>query len=290
MKIRKDLVVITLTTFCLIAALFMIKPARAELVWDFPIPYVAKSSEVFVEGELNDLAWNYAAHFHDQSENVKTVEFDAYLMHDYEFLYIGTKIYNNDFWSNGYLGDWFEVEINDRNDGNFGGGTGNDEKNILVTPLGLGSYEDNYIPLDLIHDNHKDGVGAFSFSSSRLEGELGDYSFEMKIPINGSHPEDATLEIGATFGMIVTLYDYYPSENVGLGLPILQASFLLETRRPGDVNHDGTVDTFDAMTAALAFGSYPGHAEWNSTADLNEDGAVDIYDLILICNNFGRTY
>jgi parallel beta-helix repeat protein len=226
--------VFTLLLAGIFAPSMRIEPAKAERVADLMIPYVAKSSEVIVDGELNDTAWNFAVHFHNQSENVKTIEFDAYLMHDSESMYIGAKIYNNDFWDRDGLGDYFEVEINDRNDGHYGGRSGDDVKRILVTLSGLGSYQDDYMPYDEAHDSHQDGAGSFSFSGTRREGELGDYSFEMKIPINGSHPEDAALKMGTPFGMDISFTDYDSSlQDQGRGYWILQGSYLLEvTSRP----------------------------------------------------------
>jgi parallel beta-helix repeat protein len=56
----------------------------------------------------------------------------------------------------------------------------------------------------------------------------------------------------------------------------------------GDLNLDKTVDISDAILAALAFGSYPVHPNWNSQADLNYDNIVDIFDVIILANNFGK--
>jgi parallel beta-helix repeat protein len=56
----------------------------------------------------------------------------------------------------------------------------------------------------------------------------------------------------------------------------------------GDLNLDGTVDISDAILAALAFGSYPGHPRWNGQADLNQDNVIDIFDIIILVNNFGK--
>ena len=56
----------------------------------------------------------------------------------------------------------------------------------------------------------------------------------------------------------------------------------------GDLNLDRTVDTSDAILAASAFGSHPGHPNWNSQADLNQDNVVDIFDFIILSENFGK--
>jgi len=56
----------------------------------------------------------------------------------------------------------------------------------------------------------------------------------------------------------------------------------------GDLNQDGTVDIYDAILAALAFGTYPGHPEWDPRVDLNQDDVIDIFDIIILATNFGR--
>jgi len=57
----------------------------------------------------------------------------------------------------------------------------------------------------------------------------------------------------------------------------------------GDLNSDGIVDISDIATAGKAFGSYPGHPRWDSTADMNNDDIVNILDIALIARNFGKT-
>jgi parallel beta-helix repeat protein len=56
----------------------------------------------------------------------------------------------------------------------------------------------------------------------------------------------------------------------------------------GDLNQDGIVNILDAIQAASAFGSYPGHPKWNEQADLNKDSIVNILDVIILANNFGK--
>lgn len=58
---------------------------------------------------------------------------------------------------------------------------------------------------------------------------------------------------------------------------------------PGDINGDGTVDIFDAITVVGKFGTSPQSLGWNPKADLNGDNIVDILDTVILAKNFGST-
>ena len=58
---------------------------------------------------------------------------------------------------------------------------------------------------------------------------------------------------------------------------------------PGDINGDGTVDVYDAIILASAFGSNPSSPNWNPNVDINGDGIVDIYDAIILAAHFGQS-
>jgi hypothetical protein len=56
-----------------------------------------------------------------------------------------------------------------------------------------------------------------------------------------------------------------------------------------DLNGDGVVDIYDAITLANAYNSRPGDPNWNAIADLNDDNIVDLYDALVLANNYGKT-
>lgn len=58
---------------------------------------------------------------------------------------------------------------------------------------------------------------------------------------------------------------------------------------PGDVNIDGVVDIFDAVTVALAFGAAPSDLNWNPDADVTGDDLIDIFDMVVVALRFGQT-
>jgi hypothetical protein len=55
----------------------------------------------------------------------------------------------------------------------------------------------------------------------------------------------------------------------------------------GDVNRDYTVDIFDLVIVAGAYGSSDGGINWNPCADVNGDGTVDIFDLVIVAGQYG---
>ncbi len=59
---------------------------------------------------------------------------------------------------------------------------------------------------------------------------------------------------------------------------------------PGDLNGDGIVDIYDAITLAGGFNTNPGNSHWNANADINSDNAIDIYDAIILANHFNQHY
>ena len=56
----------------------------------------------------------------------------------------------------------------------------------------------------------------------------------------------------------------------------------------GDVNGDLLVDMRDIGIACAAYGSYPGHPNWDSRADLDCNGYVDMRDIGIICAHYGE--
>jgi len=56
----------------------------------------------------------------------------------------------------------------------------------------------------------------------------------------------------------------------------------------GDMTGDGKVDILDIATIAKAYGSYPGHLNWNPNADLDNSNKIDILDIAKAAKNYGK--
>jgi hypothetical protein len=74
------------------------------------------------------------------------------------------------------------------------------------------------------------------------------------------------------------------SEQLGYVL-----SYYVVPEVQGDINSDGTVDIYDAILLANAYGSGPGSPNWNAAADINGDNVIDIYDALILAGNYGKT-
>lgn len=56
----------------------------------------------------------------------------------------------------------------------------------------------------------------------------------------------------------------------------------------GDVDGNGFTEVKDLLAIVIAYGSYPGHPNWNPDADLNGDGFVDVKDVNLASSDYGN--
>lgn len=76
------------------------------------------------------------------------------------------------------------------------------------------------------------------------------------------------------------------------GLTNFSFDIIFEIRKYllSDVNRDGVVDIFDAVTVCLAYGSTPEDSKWNPDADLYKDGIINMYDAIIVLNDLGKTW
>jgi hypothetical protein len=129
---------------------------------------------------------------------------------------------------------------------------------------------------------------------------------------------DSYMAASASSGVLATLTFNITSYDYGLGNSIISLTAgtpatLLNSAYPhqaitpvilnnasyswyrilGDINGDGTVDIYDAILLAAAFGSTPGASNWNPDAKLTDPTItgpdINIYDAIVLAADFGQS-
>lgn len=91
---------------------------------------------------------------------------------------------------------------------------------------------------------------------------------------------------GLTYGLhTVVVYANDTTGNMGSSNETYFTTTFL-----GDLNGDGTIDVYDIVIVADAYGSHPGGPKWNKNADLEPDNIIDIFDIVYLGINFGSSY
>jgi hypothetical protein len=119
------------------------------------------------------------------------------------------------------------------------------------------------------------GLSPISTSRSALLSDPnGTYSLIFRFP-SASVPH-------GHYNIYASTYDFYYqvliTSHTSFYLPLI-----------GDINHDGSVDIFDAILLSNAFNTTPSNPKWNPNADLNGDSSIDIYDAILLAAHFNES-
>lgn len=107
------------------------------------------------------------------------------------------------------------------------------------------------------------GTGAGCLATTTL-------SYSPTLPVEGSYNGTGTIQYFCTF---------HPTTMHGT----------ITLYKNPDVDGDHRVDIVDLATVAIAYGSTPVSANWNSAADINNDGRVNILDLAFVAFYYGTT-
>jgi hypothetical protein len=80
---------------------------------------------------------------------------------------------------------------------------------------------------------------------------------------------------------------FWPSSS-GLSVKWVSDIIIYSSISAGDVNRDGSVNTFDLYALGRAYDSTPMATNWNPNADLTNDDVVDSEDLVILRGNYGK--
>lgn len=99
----------------------------------------------------------------------------------------------------------------------------------------------------------------------------GTYNFSFRFPSGNTRHGHYTVSASSYYGMFATSHTTFY-------LPLI-----------GDINHDGSVNIFDAILLSRAYNSRPGDQNWNPNADINGDNVVNIFDAALLAAHFNES-
>ena len=121
------------------------------------------------------------------------------------------------------------------------------------------------------------------------------YAVDFTITVETDKPAYAAGEIATVSGNLTLDGAAIPDALIalqieGFNMTIFRTLFT-GTTPPGllgDINGDGTVNIFDIVIIALAFGTRLGDPNWDPRADINGDNFVNIFDVVLAALDYGR--
>ncbi len=146
--------------------------------------------------------------------------------------------------------------------------------NVNVTVLNKGDFDENVTVTLYYNITANKIIGAQNVTLSPGQNETVAFVWDTTgVPYCHNYTLTAVATIPA---------DNNPADNTLGGGPV-------KVRILGDMNGDGSVDIYDAITFANYFGSKKGDARWNADADINRDGKTDILDAIVIAEHFGKS-
>jgi hypothetical protein len=107
------------------------------------------------------------------------------------------------------------------------------------------------------------------------------------IRLTWNHDNTAEVDPGETVPVILTLHVASSIRDItdfNFNIIILGTAALI-----GDANHDGTVNIYDTVVLAQAYGTTPTDPHWSPDADFNDDNIINIYDVNMLCRNYGAS-
>ena len=100
--------------------------------------------------------------------------------------------------------------------------------------------------------------------------------------------ENSRIEVGE----VVRITQSLRVSQYTKGITSFSFDIIFETRKYllADINMDGVVDVYDAVTLFVAYGSTPKDYDWNPDVDLYSDGVIDIFDATILLKDYGKIW
>jgi len=83
-------------------------------------------------------------------------------------------------------------------------------------------------------------------------------------------------------------YKIYASASYEDKKAMESTTFKLQTELTTDINGDGKVNIVDLTLTAMAWGTSPGHPDWDPRCDIDGNEMINIVDLFLVARDFGK--
>jgi hypothetical protein len=197
---KKRVMIISLLgiSLCLILAFSICSPALADIGTDINSHWASTPPTIngnIISGEWSGAAIrNFAFNMRDNSNTHHWYKnATLYIMNDYNNLYIAVRIYNDTYYATDLANKWKGVAVlfNNNDNGSLGGGENGEAK---TTWSGSPFYSANDLYYnttdsswysDVSAGKHNNGSIAFTHTNP-VTGALGNWTFEMSIPLIGS--------------------------------------------------------------------------------------------------------
>jgi hypothetical protein len=194
-------------SLCVILAFSMSLPAFADIGtdinshWAWTAPTIDGTITTTPGEWSNASIRNFVFDMRDDSNNHRWYKnATLYVMNNYTYLFIAVRIYNDTYWALDSKNQWkgLGVFFNNNDNGTLGAGENGEMKTTWTgspfysrNDLYYNTSDGGYWDTDVNPLSHSGGTndGAIAFSHTNpSNGALGNWTFEMKIPLVGSDP------------------------------------------------------------------------------------------------------
>lgn len=324
---KKRVMIISLLgiSLCVMLALSMALPAFADIgtninsYWAFTTPTIngILSPSEWTDAKIVDFQF-YMRSRADGSLKL-TLNAKLYVKNDYGKLYVAVQIFNDTYWATDFTNRWkgFAILFNNNDNGTLGQGENGEG---ITTYSGSPYYSKNDLYYDKVGGlwdsdanagKTNDGAMSFTHTGAPVQGALGNWTFEMSIPLVGSdlgydfniHTAQLPKEIGYKLWFSDqakgwdAVYPDDPSEGVNLNEIFNAATFgdifihplyyltIVATTGGTTSPVPGTYSYGYGTEVSVTAMAGPGYSFDHWTLDTVNVGATNPYDVIMDMNH-----